>query len=56
MLSAADTAEREVKPMGEANGPGRKQGARLSWPDRKAPRSETFIDQNGNTQPVPTRD
>lgn len=55
-LSAADTAERVSKHMGEANGPGRKQGARLTWPDRKAPRSDTFIDQHGTTRPVPQRE
>jgi hypothetical protein len=55
-LSAADTAERESKHLGEANGPGRKQGARLTWPDRKPPRADTYTDRDGNAQPVPTRD
>lgn len=55
-LSATETAEREGKHLGEANGPGRKQGARLTWPDRKPPRSDTFTDQHGDAQPVPTRD
>lgn len=54
-LCATDTADRESKHMGEANGPGRKQGARLVWPDRRAPRSETFTDQDGIAQPVPER-
>lgn len=55
-LSAVETADREGRHISEANGPDRKQGARMTWPDRKAPRSDTFIDQDGNTQPVPTRD
>lgn len=55
-LSATDTAEREGRHLGEANGPGRKQSARLTWPDRKAPLSDTYTDAAGNLQAVPSRD
>lgn len=55
-LCATDTAQREGRTLAESNGPGRKQGARLVWPDRKAPRSDTYTDASGHAQPVPTRD
>jgi hypothetical protein len=55
-LCATDTADRESKHMGEANGPERKQGARIVWPDRRPPRDQTYTDQHGRTQPIPTTD
>lgn len=55
-LCATDTADRESKHMGEANGPERKQGSSIVWPDRKPPKSPTYTDQHGNAQPIPTTD